>query len=113
MAYFKILAFQNPQFKILADFKILAFHNSQFKILADFKILAFHNPEFKILADFKMLAAFKIIAFKDPEFKILAEWWTMIILVLECKGLIRVRGRGFSRGVLPSLQSKLCSIALG
>ena len=32
-----MLAFQNPQFKILADFKMLAFQNPQFKILADFK----------------------------------------------------------------------------
>ena len=29
----KILAFQNPEFKILADFNILAFHNPAFKIL--------------------------------------------------------------------------------
>ena len=49
---FKVLAFQNPELKILADFKILAFENSHFKILADFKILAFQNPQFKILADF-------------------------------------------------------------
>ena len=33
-----ILAFQNPEFKILADFKILAFKNPKFKILAEFKI---------------------------------------------------------------------------
>ena len=32
----------------MADFKILGFENPEFKILADFKILAFHNPEFKI-----------------------------------------------------------------
>ena len=32
-----------------ADFKILAFQNPDFKILADFKILGFQNPEFKIL----------------------------------------------------------------
>ena len=51
MAYLKIVAFQNPEFKIFADFKILAFQNPEFKILADFKILAFKNPEFKILAD--------------------------------------------------------------
>ena len=35
--------------KILADFKILVFQNPEFKILADFKILAFQNPEFKFL----------------------------------------------------------------
>ena len=29
--------------------QILAFHNPEFKILADFKILAFHNPECNIL----------------------------------------------------------------
>ena len=43
MADLRILAFQNPEFKILADFMILAFHNPEFKILTDFKILAFHN----------------------------------------------------------------------
>ena len=39
-----ILAFQNPEFKILADFNILAFQNHAFKILGDLKILAFQNP---------------------------------------------------------------------
>ena len=39
--FWKILAFQNPKFKILADFKILAIQNPEFKILANFKILAF------------------------------------------------------------------------
>ena len=43
------LAFQNPKFNILADFKILAFQNLKFKILA------FQNPEFKILAEFMIL----------------------------------------------------------
>ena len=38
---FKILVFQNPKFKILADLKILAFQSPEFKILTDFKILAF------------------------------------------------------------------------
>ena len=62
----RILTLQNPEFKILADFKILAFlnpefkivtlQNPEFKILADFKILAFYNPEFKFLAYFKILA---------------------------------------------------------
>ena len=57
MAEFKILAFQNLEFKILADFKILAFYkNLEFKILADFKILAFQNYDFKMFADFKILA---------------------------------------------------------
>ena len=32
----------------MADFKILAFPNPEFKILADFKILGFQNPELKI-----------------------------------------------------------------
>ena len=32
------------------DFKILAFQNPDFKILVDFKILSFQKPEFKILA---------------------------------------------------------------
>ena len=58
MADFKILAFKNPELKILADFKILAFYNPEFKIFADFKILAFQNPEFKIWA------------FQNPEYKI-------------------------------------------
>ena len=40
----EILAFQNLEFKILADFKILAFPKPEFKILADFKIIAFQNP---------------------------------------------------------------------
>ena len=39
--FWKIFAFQNPEFKIMADFKILGFKNPEFKILADFKILAF------------------------------------------------------------------------
>ena len=34
---------------ILAHFKILAFQNPEFKILAEFKTLALKNPEFKIL----------------------------------------------------------------
>ena len=47
----------SPEFKILADVKILAFQNPEFNILADFKILndfkilAFQNPQFKILED--------------------------------------------------------------
>ena len=51
---FKILAFQNPEFKIFDDFKILTFQNPEFKILDDFKILAFQNPQLKILADFNI-----------------------------------------------------------
>ena len=61
---FKIIAFQNPEFKILVDFKILAFKNPKFKILvfqnhefkifAHFKVLPLQNPEFKTLADFKI-----------------------------------------------------------
>ena len=42
--------------QILADFKILAFQNPEFKISAEFKILGFQNPEFKLCADFKVLA---------------------------------------------------------
>ena len=30
---------------MLADLKILAFENPEFKIIADFKILAFQDPE--------------------------------------------------------------------
>ena len=44
---FKIVAFQNPEFKILDDWKILAFPNPEFKILAAFKIVALQNPQFK------------------------------------------------------------------
>ena len=60
----KILAFENPEFKILDDFKILAFQNPEFKIFGEFKILAFQNTDFKILA------------FQNPEFKLLAEFKT-------------------------------------
>ena len=52
MAHLKILAFENPEFKILDDFKILAFQNPEFKIFGEFKILAFQNTDFKILAEF-------------------------------------------------------------
>ena len=37
MGHSKILAFQNPEFKILAEFNILAFQNPEFKILAKFE----------------------------------------------------------------------------
>ena len=53
MAHCKILAFQNPEFKIFGEFKILAFQNSEFKILFDFKILAFQNSELKLFGEFK------------------------------------------------------------
>ena len=33
-----MLAFQNPEFKVLVDLKILALKNPKFKIFADFKI---------------------------------------------------------------------------
>ena len=52
------MAFQNPEFKILVFFKMLAPQNREFKILA------FQNPEFKIFADFK------ILPFQNVEFKI-------------------------------------------
>ena len=48
-----MLAFQKPEFKILADFKILGFRNPEFKIFGEFKMLAFQNPEFKLLAEYK------------------------------------------------------------
>ena len=32
----------------MADFKILGFQDPEFKIVADFKILCFQNPELKI-----------------------------------------------------------------
>ena len=38
LAHFKILAFQNPEFRIFALFKIFTFHNPVFKILADLNI---------------------------------------------------------------------------
>ena len=53
MAHLKILAFENPELKILDYFKILAFQNLEFKIFGAFKILAFQNPEFKLLAEYK------------------------------------------------------------
>ena len=63
MAHLKILAFENPELKILDYFKILAFQNLEFKIFGGFKILAFQNTDFKILAfqnaEFKLLAEFK------------------------------------------------------
>ena len=34
-----ILAFQDPEFKILVDFNISALQNPKYKILGDFKIL--------------------------------------------------------------------------
>ena len=68
LADFKILPFQNPEFKILAHFKILALQNPEFKILADFNLLALQNAELKILADYKVLAQLKILTFKGPEF---------------------------------------------
>ena len=64
MADLKILAFENPELKILDYFKILAFQNLEFKIFGGFKILAFQNTDFKILA------------FQNPEFKLLAEFKT-------------------------------------
>ena len=38
----------------MVHFKILVFENSEFKILSQLKILAFQYPEFKILAEFKI-----------------------------------------------------------
>ena len=66
-ADFRILAFQNDGFQILAVFRILAFQYPEFMMLADFKILPFQNNELKILDDFKILARFKILAFLNPE----------------------------------------------
>ena len=37
----------------MADLKILAFENPEFKIFGEFKMLAFQNPEFKLLAEYK------------------------------------------------------------
>ena len=60
-----MLAFQNLEFKILADFKIEAFQDREckifgaLKILADLTIIAFENPELKIFADFKDLSFLK------------------------------------------------------
>ena len=57
-----MLAFQNIQFKILADFRNEAFQDREFNILgalkiwADLKIIAFQNPELKIFPDFKTKA---------------------------------------------------------
>ena len=89
MAEFKILVFQNPEFKILGildfgltqDYSVL---NREFMILADFKnlvdskILASQNAELKILVDFKILALqyseYKILTFQNHEFKMLADF---------------------------------------
>ena len=37
----------------MADLKILAFENPEFKIFGEFKMLAFQNPEFKLLPEYK------------------------------------------------------------
>ena len=72
----KVLAFQNPEFKILADFKVLVFKNPEFKTLAEFKILVCQNAVFKIFGDLKICpfqnTEFKIFGFRFPkkEFKI-------------------------------------------
>ena len=81
MADFKIVAFQNPQFKILANFKILAFENPEFKILADFKNLALENPEFKILADFKNLPLPYHMYF-ETDFKVFKMYVTLFSCIL-------------------------------
>ena len=39
-SHFKILAFQNLQFKLFAHFKILAFQKNEFKIWTELNILA-------------------------------------------------------------------------
>ena len=38
-----ILAFENPEFKILTDFKILAFQSPEFKIFDRFEDFSFPN----------------------------------------------------------------------
>ena len=49
MGVLRILAFQNPEFKISADFNILALQKSEFQIMAAFKILAFPESWIKRL----------------------------------------------------------------
>ena len=69
----KILAFQNPEFKILAtlqDFRWKSFQLKilvKFKIFGDFKIFQSQNPEFKISA------LFKIFQSQNGNFKILGD----------------------------------------
>ena len=41
LAYFKILAFQNPHYQTLAAFKTLGIQNAGFQIFGDFKFSAF------------------------------------------------------------------------
>ena len=67
MAHFKILAFQNPEFKILAQLKILAFQYPEFKILADLKILAFKNPELKEVSEWASYGNYRKVTL-NPHF---------------------------------------------
>ena len=67
MAHFKILAFQNPEFKILAQLKILAFQYPEFKILADLKILAFKNPELKEVSEWASYGNYRKVT-QNPHF---------------------------------------------
>ena len=67
MAHFKILAFQNPVFKILAQLKILAFQYSEFKIFADLKILAFQNPELKEVSEWASYGNYRKVT-QNPHF---------------------------------------------
>ena len=72
MVHFKILAFQNPEFKILAQLKILAFQYSEFKIFADLKILAFQNPELKEVSEWASYGNYRKVT-QNPHF---LEKWT-------------------------------------
>ena len=67
MGHFKILAFQNPEFKIFAQLRILAFQYPEFKILADLKILAFKNPELKEVSEWASYGNYRKVT-QNPHF---------------------------------------------
>ena len=67
MAHFKILAFQNPEFKILAQLKILAFQYPEFKFLADLKIAAYENPELKEVSEWASYGNYRKVT-QNPHF---------------------------------------------
>ena len=54
MAHLKVLAFQNPEFKILADFNILAFQNPKLKIFGWLQDFIFPKSWIQDLAHFKI-----------------------------------------------------------
>ena len=67
MAHLKILAFQNPEFKIFAQLRMLAFQYPEFKILAYLKILAFKNPELKEVSEWASYGNYRKVTL-NPHF---------------------------------------------